>query len=87
MGKLIKDGADVEVADGSPIKEAAKSLGVPFSCEDGICGSCLVEVIDGEENLGDLNEAEKDFGLADKKSRLCCQAKLKSGDVEIKEAY
>jgi len=80
-------GNKVEVADGAPIKEAARSLGVPFSCEDGICGSCLVEVINGEDNLEDLNEAEKEFGLADKKSRLCCQTRLKSGDVEIKEAY
>ena len=87
MGSLSKDGNSVEVVDGEPIKEAARSLGVPFSCEDGVCGSCLVDVELGEDNLDDLTSAEKDFGLMDNKSRLCCQAKLKEGDVEVKEAY
>jgi len=87
MGKIKLGGNEVDVNDGEPIKEAARSLGVPFSCEDGICGSCLTEIIGGADNLNDLNQAEKDFGLTDKNTRLCCQAKIKSGDVELKHAY
>lgn len=84
----LKMGSKTEALnDGESIKVAAKKLGVPFSCEDGICGSCLVKVVSGQDNLEDLNQAEKEFGLKDKKRRLCCQAKIKSGEVEIRTEY
>ncbi|HIH13599.1 TPA: 2Fe-2S iron-sulfur cluster binding domain-containing protein, partial [Candidatus Woesearchaeota archaeon] len=41
----------VELADGSPILDAAKELGVPFGCHSGICGTCHIEVEEGMENL------------------------------------
>jgi len=77
----------VDVEDGSPILSACESLGIPFSCKDGVCGSCLVDVVEGKENLEELNDRETDFGLDDKDRRLACQAKLKSGDVKIQSGY
>jgi ferredoxin len=87
MANLKMGDKTEEVSDGGEIRPAAEKLGVPFSCGDGVCGSCLVQVVAGEDNLSDLTAAEKEFGLKDKKKRLCCQVKIKSGDVEIRTEY
>jgi len=84
MAKLITDdGEEREVKDGEPIAEAAKDLGIPFSCEDGICGTCMIEILEGKENLSELNQEEQDMGM-DRETRLACQCKIKSGLVKIK---
>lgn len=76
-----------ELLDGSPIKDTAESLGIPFSCKEGVCGTCLVDVEEGAENLSELNDEEIAYGLSDKSKRLCCQAKIKSGEVKAISAY
>jgi len=86
MGSINLLGKKETVADGSPIKEAAKKLGIPFSCENGICGSCMINVLEGMENLGERNEAEKSYGVSGN-TRLACQCKLESGDVKIESGY
>ena len=83
MANLKMDDKDIEIQDGESIKDAAESLGVPFGCEDGLCGACLVEVEEGMENLSERTEAEKEMYLGDKQ-RLCCQVKIKQGEVKIK---
>lgn len=84
MAKIItEEGKEKEVPDGEPIKEACKELGIPFGCEDGQCGTCMIEVEEGQENLGELNDKEKNMGM-DETHRLACQCKLKSGLIKIK---
>ena len=87
MANVIVDEEKVEVADGSEIQGACESLGIPFSCKEGVCGSCLVDVNEGKENLGELNDEEVAFGLGGKDARLACQCKIKSGDVKLESAY
>ncbi len=82
MAILVVDDQQQEVTDGDALKEAAEELGVPFGCEEGICGSCLVDVVEGLENLAELTEAEEDMGL-DEGERLMCQCKVNSGTVKI----
>lgn len=82
MAKLKFNEKIMELDEGTAIKEAAEVLGVPFSCENGVCCTCLIEIKKGEENLSELTPAEIDNGL-DKKHRLACQVKIKEGDVEI----
>jgi len=65
-----------------PIMNAAEELGVPFMCRQGICGTCTVKVIEGMDNLEEKNDKETSMGLDDDQ-RLCCQAKIKSGNVKI----
>ncbi len=77
------DGESREVTDGDKIHNAAEELGVQFGCEDGVCGTCIVEVEEGRENLQPLNDKEKDMGL-EPAQRLCCQAKMKSGEVKFR---
>ena len=87
MAKVTVGEQSVEVADGGKIKEAAESLGIPFSCEEGVCGSCLCNVLEGEENLSPLTEREQDYGLSGNKKRLACQCNIKSGEVKLESGY
>jgi len=82
MAKIIHGKDSADVSEGESIIEACKSLGVPFSCEEGICGACAIEIIEGEENLSELTEEEKNL-KKDKKHRLACMCKIKKGDVKI----
>lgn len=73
----------IEVKDGASLKDLKKH-GVTFGCEEGICGTCLLEVSEGMENLSDKTEEENDMGMAGKE-RLACQCKIKSGTVKVKQ--
>ena len=82
MAKVIFEGDEREVADGTAVMEACEDLGLPFGCQDGICGTCMSIVTQGAENLEGKNEKENDFDLPDGQ-RLVCQCKVKSGTVEF----
>jgi ferredoxin len=86
MGKLIFENTsnEVEIKDGEKIQDACEKEGVPFACSEGVCGSCIIEVTEGMENLSEPTEAEKDFLGEIQDERLACQCSLKSGNVKIK---
>jgi len=69
--KNKKMGKQIQIKDGSKIKESCEKLGVPFGCEDGRCGTCMIKISEGENNLSELNEKENDLGR-DKNNRLAC---------------
>ncbi len=86
MAKIIFEDNAEEVAlpDDSPIIEACEQAGIPFACTEGVCGTCVIEVTEGMENLSDFNQAEGDF-LGDlHRERLACQCRIKGGCVKIK---
>ncbi len=84
MAKLIlNDGDEVEIEDGTSIKDACEENGVPFACEEGICGTCVIEVEEGMENLSPFTEEEEDFIGDACNERLACQCKIKGGCVKI----
>ena len=83
MAKIIFSNNKIEIKEGKPIKEACEKLGVPFSCAEGICGTCMIDVVEGQENLSELTQEEKDMGM-NKTKRLACQCKIKNGIVKIK---
>lgn len=77
-------GDTVEVAEGQTILDACLRQGVwlPHACGHGLCGTCKVEVSDGEVDHGDASAfALMDFERDDGKT-LACTAKLLS-DVTI----
>lgn len=86
MAKIIFDSnqEEVELPDGSPIMEPCEQAGVPFACTEGVCGTCVVEVTEGMENLSDFNQAEEDFLGECNTERLACQCKIKNGYVKLK---
>ncbi len=82
MAKLFIDNIEYDVADGTQIAEVAEKAGIPFSCNSGVCATCQIEVREGEENLGELNQEEKDLGM-DRIHRLSCQCIIKGGVVKV----
>ena len=83
MAKIRTAEQEIEIPDGSEIREACRELGVPFGCESGLCATCEIEVIEGEENLAPLNEAEEMMRLQHG-HRLACQCKIMQGTVKIR---
>lgn len=85
MAKLIVEGdKEYSLDDGEEIQQACESAGVPFACTEGVCGTCVIEVTEGMENLSDFNEAEEDFLGELDVERLACQCKIKHGTVKVK---
>lgn len=86
MAKILFEDTNEEfdLPDGSPIAEACEQAGVPFACTEGVCGTCIVEVVEGMENLTEFNQAEEDFLGELDRERLACQCKIKCGKVKLK---
>jgi ferredoxin len=87
MPKLIfqDNGDEVELPEDAPIAQSCEDAGVPFACTEGVCGTCVIEIVEGKENLTPPTQEEKDFlgdGTCDE--RLACQCKIKCGNVKIK---
>ncbi|MCF6286340.1 MAG: (2Fe-2S)-binding protein [Candidatus Hydrogenedentes bacterium] len=80
MPKITIDGKSRELASGDAIQASCEDLGVPFGCQAGSCGTCVIVIESGMEGLASRNELEDDMGLKDNE-RLACQARIKDGDV------
>ncbi len=83
MAKFIIDKTEHELPDGTFLAEICEKTGVPFSCNSGVCGTCQIEILEGQENLCELNQEEKDLGM-DKNNRLACQCLILKGLVKAK---
>lgn len=87
--RFVKEGLEVEVAEGTTILAAAKKIGAPQGDRCGgvcACSTCHVYVTRGFDATSDLEDEE--FDVLDKAfdvratSRLGCQAKVR-GDVDV----
>ena len=85
MAKLIFEHIDeaVTLKDGAPIMDSCEEAGIPFACTEGCCGTCVIQVIEGMENLSKFNEIEEDFFGDMDDERLACQCKIKGKTVKI----
>ena len=83
MAKFTIDNTEYDLPDGSCLAEISEKSGVPFSCNSGVCGTCQIEILEGAENLCELNQEEKDLGM-DQNHRLACQCKIVQGIVKVK---
>ena len=91
MPKIIfsNNKQEAEAKKGSDLKETTKAKGWPiaYGCEDGVCGTCIVEIEEGAENLNPMDEQEKQtldiMSMNDGKHRLACKCKV-NGDLKIK---
>ena len=89
MAKIhfIPDNYTVECKDGEDLQDICENNGIdlPFSCKNGVCGTCLCRVKEGTENLNLKTEQEEitlDTLGADNEQRLACQCKV-LGDIKI----
>lgn len=77
--KIIKE---VELKEGEEISEACEEQGISFACHNGVCGTCMIKIEKGNENLSERTEFE-DILCPDEETRLACQCQIKSGDVIV----
>lgn len=80
MPTITIDGQSRELTEGEAIQASCEALGVPFGCQAGSCGTCVISIESGMENLEPRNELEEDMGLRDNE-RLACQARIRAGEV------
>ena len=80
---VLPDGVRIELPTGSPLTDVEYETPrrvIPFGCRSGACGSCVVQVLEGADDLGEVDEAELDFlddlGVAGGDHRLACQCRL-----------
>jgi len=83
MAELVINEMKSVVPDGALISEPCLSAGVVFNCHSGVCGSCLVHVVRGAENLSVITDEENDLGLSPSQ-RLACKTRILTGTVELK---
>ncbi|MCI5053111.1 MAG: (2Fe-2S)-binding protein [Simkaniaceae bacterium] len=80
----INDDETFELDSETPIKDSCEEAGIPFGCEEGVCGTCIVEVEEGMENLSEFTEEEFDFLGELDCERLACQCKILKGEVKLR---
>ena len=78
-------GATIEVEDGQTLLDAALRQGIyiPHACGHGLCGTCKVQVTEGEFDHGPANpfalmEMERDDGMA----LACCATLMSDATIE-----
>lgn len=84
------DDLEVEVEIGANLRDAAEteSASISFGCDQGICGTCLVDLVEGGDNLSDSEEVEEETLQAmgaEEGQRLACQCRVE-GDITVKNA-
>ncbi|MDD3862079.1 MAG: 2Fe-2S iron-sulfur cluster-binding protein [Candidatus Gracilibacteria bacterium] len=83
-------GMAVDVENGAELKTVTKDNQWPvaYGCEDGMCGTCMVKVVEGGANLSPMDEKEKGtleaMGMDTGTYRLCCQCRV-NGDCTIEQ--
>lgn len=83
MAKVLfePDNYTVEAQDGTELQHLCEDNGVdiPFSCKNGVCGTCLCTVKEGADKLSPKSEQEQitleTLGAEDNE-RLACQVKV-----------
>ena len=78
-------GAIIEVEDGQTLLDAALRQGIyiPHACGHGLCGTCKVQVCDGEVDHGHANPfALMDFERDAGKTLACCATLQSDGTIE-----
>ncbi len=71
------------------VSEQESTSGIIYGCREGDCGTCLMDVTDGWENLSQPSIIEDRVlreNLAGRHQRLACQAQVLGGEVRIKPA-
>ena len=90
---VLPAGATAEVPAGELLLDAGEKAGVEMEagCFNCSCGTCVVEVVSGMENLEEPTPEELEvldaWNKDPEKFRLTCCVKMRDGDVTIKQPH
>jgi ferredoxin len=90
---VLPANVSAEVEPGELLLEAGEKAGVEMEagCFNCSCGTCVVEVMEGMENLSEPTPEELDvldaWNKDPEKFRLTCCVKVEKGDVTIKAGH
>ena len=75
--KILKTGQLIHVTQDQTAVQALEAAGVhvPMSCEQGICGTCLVNVVEGEVDHRDMYLTEEEQAAHNQFTPCCSRAK------------
>lgn len=81
----------VTVPAGTRVIEVSEKVGssITYGCREGDCGTCLMKITDGWNNLSETSVLEDKIlreNMAGKHNRLACQAQLLTGHISVKPA-
>lgn len=81
----------VSVPAGTRIIEVSEKVGagITYGCREGDCGTCIMKVTDGWENLSEPSVLEDKIlreNMAGKHNRLACQAQVLGRKISVKPA-
>lgn len=84
-------GVTVSVPAGTRVIEVSEKVGagITYGCREGDCGTCIMKVVSGSENLSEMSVLEDKIlreNLAGKDNRLACQAQVLGGEIVVKPA-
>ena len=85
---FLIDNKTADAQAGELLREVCQTndFTLPFGCENGVCGTCLVAVKSGDEHLSPKTNQDKetlDVLMAYEDQRLACQCRVQGGDVII----
>jgi vanillate O-demethylase ferredoxin subunit len=80
-----RSGKTVQVAEGQSIAEALAGVGIKIemSCEQGVCGTCLCDVLEGEPDHRDVYLTDDEKSANDQMLVCCSRAKSKTLVLDI----
>ncbi|WP_180028002.1 PDR/VanB family oxidoreductase [Acinetobacter sp. YH16032] len=83
--EILKTGQRIHVAADQSAAQALEHAGIciPLSCEQGICGTCLVNVVEGEIDHRDMYLTEEEQAANDQFTPCCSRAKSQRIIIDV----
>jgi len=82
-------GISVTVPAGTRLIEVSEAVGagITYSCREGECGTCIMKIVSGMENLAQRSVLEDKVlqeNMAGRNNRLACQAQVLGGEIVVR---
>lgn len=82
-------GITVSVPAGTRLIEISEKVGagITYGCREGECGTCMMKIVSGMENMSERSVLEDKVlkeNMASRNNRLACQAQVLGGEVVVR---
>jgi len=82
-------GITISVPAGTRLIEISEKVGagITYGCREGECGTCMMRVVSGMENMSERSVLEDKVlqeNMAGRNNRLSCQAQVLGGNIVVR---